>query len=142
MNRRNLQQAKSKVTVDLSLQLDLDIEVELQSQTQLLALAITTLFLTASASQPSKSLSSGVANLADGLACGVLDHVASTANKLASRDVLGDVVEGTSSLSALLLALAVAAASRLGDVGSCISVLGISASSSTASRLATPRLRF
>jgi hypothetical protein len=89
----DLQQSKSEITVDLGLQLDLNVEVQFQAQPQLLTSVLSALlFTTAAASETSESLASGVSDLVDGVTSSVLDHLASSADGIASRNVLGDVV--------------------------------------------------
>jgi hypothetical protein len=117
---RHLQQSEREITVDLSLQLNLNVQVELKSQPQLLAAAAVLLLLTTTLAtgQASESLSGGVSDLVDRVTGSVLDHFSSSTNGIASRNVLGDIVERATAatLSALLLALAVAAASGLRDI--------------------------
>jgi hypothetical protein len=137
---RNLQQPKGKITVDLGFQLDLNVEIELKAQAELLTAALV-LIVTAPACQTSKSFASCVSDLINGVTGSVLDHVASAANEFASGHVLSDVVEWAS-LSALLLALAVSAASRGGDIrsGGRLGVR-VTSSSPATTGLAAPRLR-
>jgi hypothetical protein len=79
--------------VDLGLQLNLNVEVELQSQSQLLTSVLSALvFTTAATSETAEGLASGVSDLVDSVTSSVLDHLAGSTDRVASRDVLGDVV--------------------------------------------------
>jgi hypothetical protein len=111
--------------VNLRLQLNLNVQVELKSQPQLLTTA-TILFLlttTLASSQASEGFTSSVSDLVDGVASSVLDHLSSSADGIASRNVLSDVVEWATTaaaLSTLLLSLAVATTSGLRNIRSSI----------------------